>query len=419
MSILSLALKSLVNRWTTALLTVVAISVSVWLLLGVEKVRTEAKSSFANTISGTDLIVGARTGSTQLLLYSVFHIGNATNNISWRSYQEIASRPEVVWTIPLSLGDSHQGFRVLGTNQDFFRRFEFGLERRLKFEVGAPFSDLFDTVLGADVAENLGHRLGDPIVISHGLGKEGFQTHGDRPFRVSGILSKTGTPVDRTVHVSLEGIEAIHADWRNGARIPGMALSVEDIRAKRLRPKSITAFLIGLNSRFAVFKMQRSINEFRREPLSAILPSLALQELWELMGPAETSLSVVSGVVVMSGLLGMMIMLLAGLGERRRELAILRSVGAGPVQIFGLVVAEAVVLTLCGMMGGVGLLYASLFGAQPIIETEFGLFLEITSLNSREWLLLGFVAIAGVIAGAVPGIVACRKSLADGMVVRI
>jgi putative ABC transport system permease protein len=419
MPVFSLALASLLNRRVTALLTVLAISISVWLLLGVEKVRTGAKSGFANTISGTDLIVGARTGSTQLLLYSVFHIGNATNNISWRSYREIASGPDVAWTIPLSLGDSHRGFRVLGTNEDYFRHFRFGSDRTLTLKAGKPFADLFDAVVGADVAEALGYAVGDGIVIAHGLGKEGFQTHEDRPFRIAGILAKTGTPVDRTVHVSLEGIEAIHVDWRNGARVPGLSPSVEEIRKKRLRPKSITAFLVGLESRFAIFDMQRSINEYRREPLTAIPPGIALQELWDLMGPAETSLSVVSGFVVVSGLLGMMLMLLASLGERRRELAILRSVGAGPAHILALVISEATILTASGAAAGIGLLYVSLVIAQPLLEAEFGIFLEITGPSPREWLLMGVVVGAGALAGAVPAIQACRQSLAEGMVVRL
>ena len=125
MTVVRLALSSLANRWLTALLTVLAIAVSVMLLLGVEKVRTGAKASFANTISGTDLIIGARSGGIQLLLYSVFRIGNATSNMTWRSYEDIRRRPEVAWMIPLSLGDSHRGFRVLGTSDDYFKYYRY------------------------------------------------------------------------------------------------------------------------------------------------------------------------------------------------------------------------------------------------------------------------------------------------------
>jgi putative ABC transport system permease protein len=241
MIVLRLALQSLANRWLTALLTVLAIAVSVVLLLGVEKVRTGARQSFADTISGTDLIVGARSGSLQLLLYSVFRIGNATNNVTWTSYQDIAAMPDIAWTVPLSLGDSHRGFRVLGTTPDYFVHYKYRQTHGLEFSAGQPFSDLFDAVIGADVAEALHYKVGDPIVVAHGAGAISFVEHDDKPFRVVGILAKTGTPVDRTVHISLEAIEAIHVDWQSGARIPGQSVSAEEARKMDLRPKAITA----------------------------------------------------------------------------------------------------------------------------------------------------------------------------------
>src|SRR5688572_8069264 len=272
MIVLRLALKSLINRWITALLTVGTIAASVVLLLGVEKVRAGARQSFADTIAGTDLIVGARSGSIQLLLYSVFRIGNATNNITWDSYQDIAARPEIAWVVPLSLGDSHRGFRVLGTTPDYFKHYRYRQGQGLSFRAGATFSDLFDTVIGSDVAATLGYKVGDPIIVSHGLGSVSFVAHDDKPFRVAGILEKTGTPVDRTVHVSLEAIEAIHIDWQSGGRVPGQSISAAEVRQMDLKPKAITAALVGLKSRLATFRVQRAINEYREEPLSAILP---------------------------------------------------------------------------------------------------------------------------------------------------
>src|SRR5215510_14668270 len=133
MIVLRLALQSLRNRWLTAVLTVLAIAVSVMLLLGVEKIRTGARQSFADTISGTDLIVGARSGSLQLLLYSVFRIGNATNNLTWASYQDMAYMPDIAWTVPFSLGDSHRGFRVLGTTPGYFAHYKYRQTHSLQF----------------------------------------------------------------------------------------------------------------------------------------------------------------------------------------------------------------------------------------------------------------------------------------------
>jgi putative ABC transport system permease protein len=298
MIILRLALQSLRNRWLTAVLTTFAIAMSVLLLLGVEKVRNGARQSFADTISGTDLIIGARNGQLQLLLYSVFRIGNATNNVTWASYTDIVGHPDVAWTVPLSLGDSHRGFRVLGTTPDYFVHYKYRRTSTLAFSAGRPFSDLFDAVLGADVARELGYVVGSLLTIAHGVGSVTFVEHANKPFRVTGILAKTGTPVDRTVHVGLAAIEAIHVDWQTGAPVPGAMVSADDVRAMDLQPKAITAALVGLKSKLAVFKLQRAINDYRAEPLSAILPGAALQELWALVGTAETALAVISFMVV-------------------------------------------------------------------------------------------------------------------------
>ncbi len=417
MPIISLAFKSMLNRRVTILLTVFAIALSVALLLGVEKVRTEAKGSFANSVSGTDLVVGARSGTIQLLLYSVFRIGNATNNISIESYREIAARPNVAWTIPLSLGDSHKGFRVLGTSLDYFKHYRYGRKRPLAFSQGVPFADLFDVVLGADVAQSLGYSLNDSIVVDHGLGRKGFSKHQDKPFRVSGILAKTGTPVDRTVHVSLQAIEAIHIDWKSGTRVPGMTVDADKVRQMKLKPKVITAFMVGLKSRFSTFSEQRYVNTYRGEPLLAILPGVALQELWSLLGTAETALTIISFFVVLTGLIGMLVMLLASLNERRREMAILRSVGARPHQVFRLFLAESLILTCLGCLFGMVLLYLSLAVAQPIIDARFGLYLSIDLPTYRDLAILGLVVAAGFIAGAIPAHRAYRLSLADGMIV--
>ncbi len=417
--ILGLAVKSLLNRRTTVGLTLLALAVSVTLVLGVEKLRTEAKASFAATISGTDLIVGARSGSVQLLLYSVFRIGNATNNITWQSYQDIAARPDVAWTVPLSLGDSHRGFRVLGTNGDYFTHYRYGRKQPLAFAAGGPFTDLFDAVLGAEVARALGYELGDPLVVAHGLGAEGFSNHKDKPFRVAGILARTGTPVDRTVHVSLQAIEAIHVDWKSGAPVPGMRVTADQVRRMDLTPRAITAVLVGAKSRFAAFTLQRAINEYRAEPLLAVLPGVALQELWDLMGTAEAALAAISVAVVAAGLLGMMIMMLAGLNERRREMAILRSVGARPLHLFALLVSEAAVLTIAGAAAGLGLFYAALAAFRPVLDSRFGLYLEISAPTAHDLAILGAVVLAGVLAGAVPALGAYRQSLADGMTVKL
>lgn len=414
--IFRLALASLLARFVTVLMTVIAIAFSVALYLGVEKVRTGAKASFADTISGTDLIVGARSGSVQLLLYSVFRIGNATNNITWESYQDIIARPEVDWAVPISLGDSHRQFRVMGTTSDFFTHYKYRQGQGLALQGGALMDDLYDAVIGADVAAALGYEVDSPIVVAHGIAS--FTEHDDQPFRVSGILEKTGTPVDRTVIVSLAAIEAIHVDWKSGAK-SGVVTPVEVIRQMELTPNAVTAAMVGVKSPLQTFKLQRAINEYREEPLLAILPGVALQELWSIVGIAETALLAVSVMVVVTALIGLMAAQFASLNERRREMAILRAMGARPWVVFALLLLESVVIAFVGAVLGIALLYAGLIIAQPWIDTAYGLWLPIHAPGLQEALVIGGVMLASAIVSAVPAVRAYRLSLADGMNVRI
>ncbi|OIQ32898.1 MAG: peptide ABC transporter permease [Alphaproteobacteria bacterium MedPE-SWcel] len=415
--ILRLALGSLLARALTVGMTILAIALSVALFLSVEKIRTGARASFADTISGTDLILGARSGSVQLLLYSVFRIGNATNNVTWQSYQDIASRKEVDWIVPISLGDSHRQFRVMGTTQAFFEHYRYRGGRPLEIGQGHGLKDLYDAVIGAEVAATLGYAVGDPIVVSHGLAS--FSEHDDQPFRVAGIIGRTGTPVDRTVIVSLAAIEAVHVDWRSGAQIPGQATPVDRIRQMDLTPTAITAALVGVKSRLQIFGLQRWINEYPEEPLLAILPGVALQELWQIVGVAESALVAVSAMVVVTALLGLMAMIFSSLNERRREMAIWRAMGARPATILGLLVLEAALMAAIGAVLGLALLYAGLVIARPLVDSAFGLWLPIGLPTARELSVLAAVIGAAAISSLLPALRAYRLSLADGMMVRI
>ena len=415
MTLLRIAWTSLLGRWLTVGLTILSIALSVTLFLGVEKVRTGARESFAGTISDTDLIVGARSGSVQLLLYSVFRIGNATNNMTWETYEDIAARPGVAWIVPISLGDSHRKFRVMGTTLEYFERYKYRGGRSLALADGALPADLFDAVIGAQVAETLGYAVGDPIVVAHGV--QSFTEHDDLPFRISGILERTGTPVDRTVIVTLDAIEAIHVDWRTGARAR-QTTPAETLRAMELAPEAITAAMIGVESRMQIFSVQRAINQYREEPVMAVIPGVALAELWQIVGLAETALIAVSAMVVVTALIGLAAMIFSSLEERRREMAILRAVGARPRIVLGLLTLEAVLMALIGAALGMVMLYLSLIVLQPVADRAFGLYLPIGPPSPREWAVLGTVVLAAAAVSLAPAWRAYRLSLADGMTVR-
>lgn len=417
-----LALRSAWNRRYPLTFTLVSIALATSLLLGVERLRQDVRESFSQSVSGTDLVVGARASPIQLMLYAVFRVGEATQNMRWTSAQKLASHPAVAWSIPLSLGDSHRGFPVLGTSVDYFTHFRYGDRQPLRMRVGEPFAGVFDAVLGAEVARKLGYRLGEKIVLTHGSsGLEGA-AHGDKPFVVVGILAPTGTPVDRTVHITLAGMEAIHLDWQGGAPVPGFSIPPDLVRKFDLTPKALTAQLIGLKQRGDVFAMQRALADEGDEALMGVMPGVTLDQLWEVVGQGEQALLLVSWMVALVGLGGLVAVILASLDSRRRELAILRSVGARPRELLFLLALEGFSVTVGGIVAGVALLSGLLFFATPWIEAHYGIALNGLNLSGDDATslaaLLGWILLAGSVASLLPGWRAYRLSLIDGLTPR-
>ena len=417
--ILAIALRSAWSRRGTLALVGLSVALSSFLLLGVERLRSDVRENFAQSVSGTDLIVGARGGSLQLLLYAVFRVGGATHNVRLSSLEDVARHRAVAWMVPLSLGDSHRGFAVLATTPGYFEHFRWGDKQPLRLAQGRAFSGdlagLYEVVLGAEVADRLGHRLGDPLTLSHGGGEMPGAEHADKPFRVVGILQRSGTPVDRTLHISLQAMQAIHLDWAAGVPLPGQRISAEQARAADLQPKQVTAALLGLKNRAAVFALQRMVADYEAEPLMAVLPGVALDELWDVVGAGERALLAMSALVAVVSLAGLVAVVLAGLNERRRELAVLRAVGAAPRHVLAMLAAEGALVTLLGVALGVALLAIAIAALAPWLQTRYGIAVTLSAPSATQWALLGAVLAAGFLASLVPGWRAYRLSLADGL----
>jgi putative ABC transport system permease protein len=422
---------SLMNRKMSAFLTIFSIAISVFVLLSVEHIRSETKASFGRTVSGVDLIVGARTGQLNLLLYSVFRIGNPSNNISWASYQTIAKSEGVAWSVPLSMGDSHKGFNVIGTTDDYFLHFKYANKRPLLFAQGKAFKQSHEVVLGASVAEKLGYGLGDSITLSHGTGKVSFSHHTDHPFVVVGILKSTGTPVDQSLHVDLGSIDAIHQSSSKKELFNRAAVSKSkershthdhneesDVKSVQIasQPNSVSAFLLGLESKITILRLQRVINQFEHEPLMAIMPGVALGELWQIMGFVESTLLVIAILVLISTLLGLCTMLLASMRERQRELAIVRAIGGHPSFVFLLVMLEVFLLTLLGIFSASVMLWMTILLGQNYLIDEFGLLISQNFLNYSTLVWVLVILTASLLVALLPGIGAYRRSLNSGLI---
>ena len=397
-----IVLKSLQDRKGSVLLTLMAMTISIFVILGVEHIRQQTKKSFESTLSDTDLVIGSRSGSLNLLLYSVFRIGSPTNNINWSSFKTISRDSKVEWAIPLSLGDSHKGFPVLGTNSDYFKYFRYGQKKKLEFKAGKPFAQIFDVVIGSEIAKQLKYKIGDKIILSHGMQKQSLQKHDEYPFQIMGILKPTGTPVDRTVHIQLEGMEVIHVGWQNGVQVVKNKIPKEFVNSG-IEPKFITAIFVGLKSKLATFSFQRTINNFTDEPLLAILPGVALSELWQIMSLLEKSLLLVASLVFVSACFGVSAVLLNSIRERKEEIRLLRIIGASPPFIFALIETETLVITITATVLATILLTATLIGAEGYIVGNYGIqvshFMEWTSYLWMVVVLLTLMLVAGLVPG--------------------
>ena len=476
-TVLLVASRSLRYRLSGVLLTIASVALSVFVLLGVEHVRQEARSGFASTVSGVDLIVGARTGEINLLLLSIFRIGTATANVSWESVEQLDQQRNVDWTVPISLGDSHRNFRVIGTTQAFFSRYKYGAKQPLVFEQGQPFEAVAEVVLGARVARELGYQLGDSLVLSHGMADTSFTHHDQLPFAVSGVLAGTGTPIDNALFVGLEAIDAMHSDGGSENHQAHEAPEAhdaherheehdahEDHDAHKGRDEhevheehvvhedhdaheahdahedhdtheelealdyheehheahdhppigTVTAVLVGLSSPITTLQVKRWVDEYEGEALLAILPGVALTQLWELVGNVESVLLGISVLILVSSLLGLNAMLLASMRERRREIEVLRSIGAPSSFILSLLMIESLLIVSVGVVLAVGTLLASITAANTLFAETFGLMISSQILNPSNVTALGLIYLTAVIVTLLPALQAYRVSRSVG-----
>ena len=414
MILLKIALRSLISRSTIIFLTIISLSLSILLYLSVDTLRLGAKKSFFGNVKSGDLILGSRSGEIQLLLYSLFQIGAPTNNISWESYKEISKMPEIDWIIPISLGDSHKQFRVMGTNETYFDKFSYRKKKKLEFSSGQQFHDIFDVVIGSDVAKILNYKLEDSIIIAHGISSQSL--HDEFPFKIKGILKKTGTSVDRLVLVSLEALEVIHKDWKSGTRIPSIKTEQnKNIKYTDLEPKEITAAVLKIKSPINIFKIQREINNFKYEALQAIIPGIALSKLWQIVSTTENIFLLISCFVIITSLIGMVAILYSTLSTRKREISLLRITGASPLNIGFLMLIEAFLIAFMSIIIAVIARYLIGLSLFPVLDNKYGVFIELKFLSYKDLLFLSLVLFTSIVVSIFPSRQAFKNSINDGM----
>ena len=438
----NLVFQSLLNRWLSCFLIILTLAFSISLFFTVSRVQETVKSSFQNTVSGVDSLVAARGGNLQILLNSVFLIGEPSSTIKWHTYKDITNNNKIKWAVPISLGDSHKGYRVIGTSNDYFKEIKYSSGKNIEFQTGNSFSDVFDVVLGSVVANKLNYSIGSSIVVTHGLSDAGethtFQSekheeheehddhgddddhaghdHDDMGFKVSGILKPTGTPIDNGVYISLAGIEAMHTGWIGNQKV--LDVSLEDILESELQPKTISAIFISLKNRTQIFQFQRDVLNYKNEAISSVMPGVTLSRLWMLTGNVDKAFKFITFLIIIIALLGMIAMTIAGLNSRRREMAILRSVGASPSNIVSLLLVESIIIALVSCAVGYIIMIIIFSLGKDYLQNNYGIFIDSFSIKNYDLQIIIAIVCAALIATIIPAIQVYKNTIRDGLSVK-
>ena len=409
-----IAAASVRSRKIPTILVILALTTSMALLLAVDRIQDATKKGFNQSLGGVDLVLGPRGSGIELILYTVFHLGRPTNNITTETLKDIERSSLIDWAIPIALGDSHRGFRVISTTTGYFDHIRFGGDQSLTFSAGRSFNNLNDVVIGSTVAGELGYSVGSSIFVTHG--SEGLgATHDDFAFRVSGILDPTGTPTDQAIFVSLEGYELIHLGWKNGSKTVSLKnLDISQIPKERLYPKTITAAYLGLTSKLNLFKVSRSINEYPEEAVSAVIPGIALAELWSMVGSVDFVFRIFNWLIIGISLIGMVTMILTGLDSRTREMTILRSLGATPAHLAAMVLIETALVSIISVFLSIGLVRILTWGVADFLSQWAGIRIDLTWISFPEFKILMIIVLAGLCASLIPAALVYRRSLARG-----
>ena len=409
---LSLLLKSMRSRIIPTSLVTISLMASMVLLLSIERIQQGTEEGFNQSISGVDAIIGPRSSSLELVLYTVFHLGRPTNNITTKTINDVKQRSDISWLVPIALGDSHRGYRVIATEPNYFQHIRYGNNQPLTFSKGAPFAELSEATLGSDVAEKLNYSVGSDIQITHGSIESIGSKHDDFSFTVTGVLNKTGTPIDQAIFLDLKGYELLHLGWKSGKKV----FSLEDIDLSSLppdalNPKTVTAAFVGLKSKLTIFNFSKNIREYTEEAISAVIPGIALSELWSIVGLVDKGFQLLSWIIIAISLIAMVTLIIASLDNRKQEMTIYRANGASPKFLAAMVICESLVIGLVAIIGAIILVTAVTYFATSQLNLALGISPSFKWISLDEIKVFGIILLSGALSSLIPAAMVFRKNL--------
>ncbi len=364
----------MVSKPLNLLLSLLLLSLSVFLATFVLQLSQQFGGQLSKNIAPFDMVVGAKGSPLQLVLSSVLHVDVPTGNIKLKDVSMLQKHPFVETAIPVSYGDNHKGFRILGTETSYLDHY------KAKLSEGRRYENPFEVVAGSNVAQQLALKLGNRFTSSHGLAVGAVDEHEEHFFIVKGILEPTGTVVDQLLLTNLESIWKIHDHEEN----------------HHDEEKEITSLLVKFKSPMGMVQLPRFINQ--NTSMQAALPGFEVQRLMSLLGSGVKTVNGIALAILLVSGLSIFISLLKTIRERRQELALLRTYGFRTEQLLGLALLEGLLLALIGFVLGWFLGRLGIWGVSQYMQTLYGYNLQIKGPEQLELFLLGLILIFTTIA---------------------
>ena len=436
MSLFKIAWRSIEQRRLASFLTGLSMALGVTLVISVLVIHNVVQKYFSESASGYHLIVGAKGGKMQLVLNTIYHLSQPINNVPWSLYEEFTDgqfAPYVEFAIPVCLGDNYQGFRIVGTSPEMFTDMAYGTDdngndKHYAFAAGETFKqeNYFGCVVGSVAAAETRLKVGDRIEATHGTGAEideNTEIHTDHPFVVTGILQPTGTPNDRAVFVNMEGFLLIPAHLPEG-------LSENDLPKDEhghLLPisaehREITAILVkagGLGgvsalADHAASEIARIVND--GSVAQAISPVREVNLLFDnFVAPMQYLLLALSALVVVVAGIGVMVSIYNSMSDRRREIAVMRALGAGRSTVMTVVLLESVLLSIAGGIGGILLGHGLVAALNPYLVAKTGVSIEFWQFSPFELTIIPILIVLAALVGYLPAISAYRTDVGKAL----
>lgn len=419
MNILRLSWKNILNKPLNLILNLVLFSLGVGLISLLLLVNVQLEEKFEKNFAGIDLVIGAKGSPLQLILSSLYHLDAPTGNMPVAEAKAFLNPKHPIFkaAIPLSLGDSHKGYRIVGTNAGFINLYQ------AEYEAGEVFKETMEVVVGATVAKNLGMKPGDTFKSSHGLIEDENLVHEDAaPFKVVGILKKTGSVIDQLLITKTQSIWAVHEehehegeeneehDHEGEEHAHDSAAAEEDRPLAYYEDQQITSLLVQFRGRnIQALNMARNINE--NTNFQAATPAIEINRLYTLLGVGEEALKALAMLIIFVSGLSIFISLFSSLRERKYELAVMRTLGAKPGFLFQLIIFEGVILAVLGFIFGIALSHGSMIFLADFLEKSYRYDFTAALFLKEEAYLFGGSLVIGIIAAIIPAFQASKTDI--------